>query len=65
VTVSIGVTSTLPSANVQPETILVAADRAMYVAKNEGKNQVAYSTAVGTGVYQALCLPSGHTARIS
>jgi len=65
VTVSIGVTSTLPSANVQPETILVAADRAMYVAKNEGKNQVAYSTAVGTGVYQALCLPTGHTSLIS
>jgi diguanylate cyclase (GGDEF)-like protein len=57
VTVSIGATSTLPSADMQPETFLVAADRAMYRAKNDGKNQVAYSTSARTGVYQALCRP--------
>jgi diguanylate cyclase (GGDEF)-like protein len=65
VTVSIGVTSTLPAANIQPETVLVAADRAMYIAKHEGKNQIAYSTAAGTGVYQALCLPNGAETRLS
>jgi diguanylate cyclase (GGDEF)-like protein len=58
VTVSIGVTSTLPAIDVQPATVLVAADRAMFIAKNEGKNRVAYSTTLGTGVYQALCLPA-------
>jgi len=65
VTVSIGVTSTLPAADIQPETVLVAADRAMYIAKNGGKNQVAYSTAAGTGVFQALCLPNGAETRLS
>jgi diguanylate cyclase (GGDEF)-like protein len=65
VTVSIGVTSTLPAADIQPETVLVAADRAMYIAKNGGKNQVAYSTAAGTGVFQALCLPNSAESRLS
>ena len=65
VTVSIGVTSTLPAADIQPETVLVAADRAMYIAKNDGKNRVAYSTAAGTGVFQALCLPNGAETRLS
>jgi diguanylate cyclase (GGDEF)-like protein len=65
VTVSIGVTSTLPAPDIQPATILVAADRAMYMAKNEGKNQVAYSTTAGTGIYQALCMPSNTESRPS
>jgi diguanylate cyclase (GGDEF)-like protein len=65
VTVSIGVTSTLPAADAQPETVLVAADRAMYIAKHNGKNQIAYSTAAGTGVYQALCLPNTAETRLS
>lgn len=65
VTVSIGVTSTLPAADIQPETVLVAADRAMYIAKKGGKNQIAYSTAAGTGVFQALCLPNGAETRLS
>ena len=65
VTVSIGVTSTLPAPDIQPETVLVAADRAMYIAKHQGKNQVAYSTAAGTGVYQALCLPAGGETRLT
>ena len=65
VTVSIGATSTLPSSDMQPETFLVAADRAMYRAKNDGKNQVAYSTSSKTGVYQALCMPDGKEKRLS
>jgi diguanylate cyclase (GGDEF)-like protein len=63
-TVSIGVTSTLPTRETQPETVLVAADRAMYNAKHNGKNQVAYSTAAKTGIYQALCLPSNMERRL-
>jgi diguanylate cyclase (GGDEF)-like protein len=64
-TVSVGVTSTQPTRELQPETVLVAADRAMYNAKHAGKNQVAYSTAARTGIYQALCLPSDMESRIS
>ncbi len=65
VTVSIGVTSTLPTADTHPETVLVAADRAMYNAKNEGRNRVAYSTAARTGVFQALCVPNAAATRRS
>jgi len=65
VTVSIGVTSTLPAPEIQPATVLVAADRAMYIAKHDGKNQVAYSTAAGTGIYQALCMPANPESRLS
>jgi diguanylate cyclase (GGDEF)-like protein len=63
-TVSIGVTSTLPTRETQPETVLVAADRAMYNAKHNGKNKVAYSTSARTGIYQALCLPSNMETRM-
>jgi diguanylate cyclase (GGDEF)-like protein len=65
VTVSIGVTSTLPTAELQPETVLVSADRAMYTAKHDGKNRVAYSTAARTGTYQALCLPNNSASNPS
>ena len=64
-TVSVGVTSTQPTKEMRAETVLVAADRAMYNAKHAGKNQVAYSTAARTGIYQALCLPSDMENRIS
>ncbi len=59
VTVSVGVTSTVPSEESEPETYLVAADRALYTAKDEGKNQVAWSTTAETGVFQSLCMPVG------
>ena len=65
VTISIGVTSALPTRDTQPETVLVAADRAMYNAKNDGKNKVAYSTTARTGTFQALCLPGDATPRLS
>ena len=65
VTVSIGVTSTLPGHDTNPETVLVAADRAMYNAKNDGKNKVAYSTAARTGTYEALCVPGDAGSRPS
>jgi diguanylate cyclase (GGDEF)-like protein len=64
-TVSVGVTSTQPTRETRPETVLVAADRAMYRAKHAGKNQVAYSTPASTGIYQALCLPNGMETRMS
>jgi diguanylate cyclase (GGDEF)-like protein len=64
-TVSVGVTSTQPTREARPETLLVSADRAMYNAKHNGKNQVAYSTTARTGIYQALCLPSNMENRMS
>ncbi len=65
VTLSIGVTSTLPTHDTQPETALIAADRAMYNAKHDGKNRVAYSTAARTGTYQALIVTSEPSTRLS
>ncbi|MAF83856.1 MAG: diguanylate cyclase [Chromatiales bacterium] len=65
VTLSIGVTSSLPSHDTQPETVLIAADRAMYNAKHEGKNRVAYSTAARTGTYQALVVTNEAPKRLS
>ena len=65
VTISVGITSTLPTRDTQPETILVSADRAMYKAKRDGKNRVAYSTSARTGTYQALCTPGNASSRLS
>lgn len=65
VTVSVGVTSTLPTRDTQPDAVLVAADRAMYNAKNDGKNKVAFSTGARTGTYQALCVPGDAGNRLS
>jgi len=65
VTVSIGVTSTLPTHDTQPETTLIAADRAMYNAKRDGKNRVAYSTEARTGTYQSLVVPDNGAPRLS
>ena len=58
VTVSVGVTSTLPTRGSKPETSLVAADRALYAAKEQGRNCVGYSSASRTGLFQSLCLPN-------
>ena len=49
----------------QPETVLIAADRAMYNAKHEGKNRVAYSTTARTGTYQALTMHTDRPNRLS
>lgn len=65
VTLSIGVTSTLPTHDTQPETVLIAADRAMYNAKHDGKNRVAYSTAARTGTYQSLVVTGDPPTRLS
>lgn len=65
VTLSIGVTSTLPTHDTQPETVLIAADRAMYNAKHDGKNRVAYSTAARTGTYQQLVVTGDTPTRLS
>jgi len=65
VTISVGITSTLPTHDTQPETVLISADRAMYTAKRDGKNRVAYSTSARTGTYQALCTPGNASSRLS
>lgn len=65
VTVSVGVTSTVPERSTNPETFLVAADRAMYTAKHEGKNRIAYSTPAQTGLFQSLCVTGDMVSRPS
>jgi diguanylate cyclase (GGDEF)-like protein len=65
VTVSVGVTSTVPTRSTQPEAHLVAADRALQKARETGRNNVAYATGAQTGLYQALCLPNNSAIRPS
>jgi diguanylate cyclase (GGDEF)-like protein len=65
VTVSVGVTSTVPERSTNPETFLVAADRAMHAAKHEGKNRIAYSTPAQTGLFQSLCVTGDMVSRPS
>jgi diguanylate cyclase (GGDEF)-like protein len=65
VTVTVGVTSTLPTRSAKPDVCLAAADRALYAAKEQGRNRVGYSTAAHTGLFQSLCLPNDPAPRPS
>lgn len=63
VTVSIGVTSTLPPRGSRSRAALSAAERALQLAIEKGCNQVAWSSAARTGLFQALCLPNDTATR--
>ena len=65
VTVSVGVTSTLPARGTKSDTCLAAADRALDAAKEQGRNRVGYSTAARTGLFQSLCLPNDPAPKAS
>jgi len=65
VTVSVGLASAVPSRGSRPEAQLLAADRALTRARENGGDTVAYSTAARTGVFQNLCLPDGAASRPS
>ena len=65
VTVSIGVSSSLPTREAQFDIGLDAADRALYAAKEQGCNRVGYSSVAHTGLFQSLCLPNEPGSRPS
>lgn len=43
VTISVGIASVVPTRDTQPLTFMVAADRALYQAKRDGRNRVAFA----------------------
>ncbi len=65
VTISVGATSTLPPRGSRAEGSLSAAEHALETAIGLGRNQVAYSAAARTGLFQSLCLPNDPPARLS
>ncbi|AZO94450.1 diguanylate cyclase [Halocella sp. SP3-1] len=40
ITISLGITSVIPTKKLLPEDLIMAADKAMYLAKNNGKNKI-------------------------
>ena len=65
VTVSVGVTSAVPVRGSHYDSTLAAADRALYVAKAQGRNRVGYASAAGTGVFDAVSVPGNAAQRPS
>jgi diguanylate cyclase (GGDEF)-like protein len=65
VTVSIGVTSTIPTRDSTAEAAIGAADRALYAAKEQGRNRVGYSTPAGTGLFRSINIQNGPPQRLS
>jgi diguanylate cyclase (GGDEF)-like protein len=48
VTISLGIASAVPSGDCTPESLLAAADSALYAAKSAGRNRVVANSSLDT-----------------
>lgn len=57
ITLSLGVSCALPSADIIPESLIGVADKALYEAKNQGRNQTVLKAADNEGMTEILSIP--------
>ncbi len=57
ITLSLGVSCVLPSADIIPESLIGVADKALYEAKNQGRNQTVLKAADNEGMTEILSIP--------
>ena len=59
ITLSLGISCVFPSAHITPESLIRAADNALYEAKNQGRNRIVLKTTDMVEMTEILSIPDG------